>query len=145
SVLSKGPGWIVIHADNNGAPGPVLGYTAVTAGINNDVAVTLHKGGTTAVTPVVSPMLHVDDHTAGTYEFGTVDAPGAAVKDSSGKIVMLPINVAPTLVMNSQNLQDGKLTIKEALIDAPGWVAIHSNNNGAPGPVIADYPLLTGV
>jgi uncharacterized protein YraI len=143
SVLSKGPGWIVIHADNNGAPGPVLGYTAVTDGINNDVAVTLDKGGT--ITPVVWPMLHVDDGVAGTYEFGTVQGADAPVMDSTGKVVTFPINIAPTLVMDPQTLQDGKLTIKEALIDAPGWVAIHVSDNGKPGAVIANYPLLAGV
>src|SRR5690606_30673929 len=32
-LTSSGPGWVVIHADADGAPGPVIGYTAVPGGI----------------------------------------------------------------------------------------------------------------
>jgi hypothetical protein len=38
-VLSVGPGWIAIQADNNGQPGAVLGETAVNAGDNPNVVV----------------------------------------------------------------------------------------------------------
>jgi hypothetical protein len=142
SVLSQGPGFIVIHADGGGKPGPVAGYAAVDDGLNTDVEVTLDKGD---VTPILWPMLHVDDNTVGTYEFGTVQGADAPVKDASGNVITFPINAAPTLVMDSQELADNTLTIKEALIDAPGWIAIHQNADGKPGPVIATYPLLPGV
>ena len=35
------PGWVVIHADADGAPGPVIGYSALPAGINANVKVTI--------------------------------------------------------------------------------------------------------
>ncbi|UCD29760.1 MAG: hypothetical protein JSV03_04560, partial [Planctomycetota bacterium] len=40
-VISDGPGWIVIHADQDGKPGPVLGQTAVQDGENADIVVAL--------------------------------------------------------------------------------------------------------
>jgi predicted lipoprotein with Yx(FWY)xxD motif len=71
-VSSKGPGWIVVHADKNGAPGPVLGYTAVKDGANKDVVVKLAAEGRTET---LYAMLHVDVGTVGTYEFPGADIP----------------------------------------------------------------------
>jgi hypothetical protein len=38
-VLSEGPGWIVIHANDDGTAGAVVGYSAVASGYNVDVFV----------------------------------------------------------------------------------------------------------
>ena len=79
-VVSNGPGWIVIHADKNGAPGPVLGHAAVKDGENTDVAVKLAAQGRTET---LYAMLHTDAGKVGTYEFPGADVPvamnGAAI------------------------------------------------------------------
>jgi plastocyanin len=79
-VVSNGPGWIVIHADKNGAPGPVLGYAAVKDGENTDVAVKLAAEGRTET---LYAMLHTDSGTVGTYEFPGADGPVSV----DGKVV----------------------------------------------------------
>ncbi len=71
-VVSNGPGWIAIHADNNGAPGPVLGYSAVKDGENDNVVVNLATEGRT---PTLYAMLHTDAGQVGTYEFPGPDIP----------------------------------------------------------------------
>ncbi len=71
-VVSNGPGWIAIHADNNGVPGPVLGYSAVKDGENDNVAVKLAAEGRT---PTLYAMLHTDVGVVGTYEFPGPDIP----------------------------------------------------------------------
>ena len=71
-VVSDGPGWIVIHADNNGAPGAVVGWSAVTDGENIDVAVEIDMDTATAT---LYAMLHADLGTVGTYEFPGADEP----------------------------------------------------------------------
>jgi len=72
-VWSDGPGWLVIHADNNGQPGDVLGYEAVTDGENLDVVVDLD---TDPVTGTLYAMLHTDLGTEGTFDFpGGADVP----------------------------------------------------------------------
>jgi plastocyanin len=73
-VVSNGPGWIVIHADKNGAPGPVLGYAAVKDGENDDVVVKLAAEGRTET---LYAMLHTDAGKVGTYEFPGADVPVA--------------------------------------------------------------------
>jgi hypothetical protein len=73
SVGSVGPGWIVIHADNNGAPGAILGETAVLDGVNTNVVV---KIDTSKATMTLWAMLHTDAGTIGTFEFaGGPDVP----------------------------------------------------------------------
>jgi plastocyanin len=79
-VVSNGPGWIVIHADKNGAPGPVLGHAAVKDGENDDVVVKLAAEGRTET---LYAMLHTDAGTAGTYEFPGADGPVSV----DGKVV----------------------------------------------------------
>ncbi|HRW05961.1 MAG TPA: fasciclin domain-containing protein [Caldilineaceae bacterium] len=85
-VTSNGPGWVVIHADDGGKPGPVLGQTAVPTGISADVSVEIDLDG---LTDTLWAMLHSDEGTVGEYEFPGVDAP-VSVNDA---IVMHPFAV----------------------------------------------------
>jgi len=59
-VDSPGAGWLVIHVQADGKPGAVLGYSAVKAGVNTNVAVTVDDS---EATPVMYAMLAVvTDH-----------------------------------------------------------------------------------
>lgn len=72
SVESDGPGWLVIHADRNGAPGEVIGYTRVREGANNHLSVEID---TDRATRTLYAMLHDDKGEMGVYEFPGADAP----------------------------------------------------------------------
>src|ERR1051325_11464405 len=78
--------WVVIHSGETGAPGGVLGETLVKAGTATDVKVAVSGN----VTAAMWPMLHVDDHAMGTYEFGTVDGAEAPVA-INGTVATFPI------------------------------------------------------
>ncbi len=140
SVLSRGPGFIVIHTDNNGAPGPVAGYTAVADGTNLNVEVVLTEA---SPTPVMYAMLHTDDGTVGTYEFdgqSGLDNPVLFM----GETVLAPaFNAAPSMSFSEQT-EPGVIVIDSALIDAPGWMVIHASNNGSPGQVLGFARLAPG-
>jgi plastocyanin len=71
-VVSSGPGWIVIHNDNNGAPGPVVGFAPVKDGENLDVKVEVDDS---EATETLFAMLHIDAGVVGTYEFPGADVP----------------------------------------------------------------------
>ncbi len=71
-VVSDGPGWIVIHMEKGGGPGPVVGYAAVNDGTNTDVVV---KIDSYTATPKLFAMLHTDAGTVGKYEFPGADVP----------------------------------------------------------------------
>ena len=76
-------GWVVVHADEDGAPGPVLGQTALPAGINANVKVELDPAG---ITDVLHAMLHVDAGEADVFDLdgadGAVERNGEAVVKS---------------------------------------------------------------
>jgi hypothetical protein len=82
-------GWIAIHQDLNGKPGPIVGVAAVKKGTTKDLTVTLDK---TITTGAFWPMLHVDDHVIGTYEFPKVAGADLPVKTGTA-IVMKKITV----------------------------------------------------
>ncbi len=82
-------GWVALHADLNGKPGPVKYEVAVPAGASTNVVIPTPGG---IPTGGYWPMLHVDDHTVGTYEFPQV--PGADLPAmANGMVVMKKITV----------------------------------------------------
>ena len=82
-------GWIALHTDADGKPGPVKYFVAVPAGASTKVAVPTPEG---IKSGDYWPMLHVDDSTVGTYEFPKVpQADLPAMKD--GMVVMQKITV----------------------------------------------------
>lgn len=136
SVTAQAAGWLVIHADDGGKPGPVLGQTQVNDGANANVKVELSGD----ITPVLWPMLHVDAGTVGTYEFPGDDAPAT---DAAGNVVTFPVSVAPSIVYEG-GIADGVITVNSALIDMPGWLVIHADDSGKPGAVLGQAPVLHG-
>ncbi|MFN8491938.1 MAG: fasciclin domain-containing protein [Caldilineaceae bacterium] len=100
SAVINGPGWIVIHADDKGSPGQVVGYAPLAAGTNADVAVPLDTAHTT---DVLYAMLHIDEGKAGAYEFPGPDVP-VAVDDkpvmSSFKVTGTSLSVVGTLLLS---------------------------------------------
>lgn len=143
SVLSDGPGIVVIHANDNGNAGAILGATFVPDGLSKNVAIELDT--TAGITPVVWPMLHTDGGDAGAYVDNTIDPPVSV----DGAVVTFTSNIAPALVVEDQavTVEEGEepyIVIKNALIDAPGWVAIHADKDGQPGEVIGTALLHAG-
>jgi len=143
-------GWIVVHFEGaDGKPGPVLGYTQVPAGESTNVKVKLDKlrGSLEAFTdprlPKYFAMLHVDEGIKGKYEF-----PGADVPVKVGEMIVMQAfkrleetMAKPSVTANEQSIVAGTVTIASVSMREPGWLAIHSEADGKPGPVIG-YALL---
>ena len=86
-VSAQESGWIVIHAQADGAPGPVIGFAAIEIGNNANVAVEIDLD---QATETLYAMLHLDLATAGEYEFPGDDAP---VFDAGGNVVLAPFTL----------------------------------------------------
>lgn len=143
SVLAAEPGFLVIHSEADGAPGPVAGYVAVPAGLSENVVVELDPAN---VTPNLWPMLHVDTGESGVYEFGTVEGADGPVTNSAGDVVTFQVNASPAIHYEGEYLDATTLKIHAALIDGPGWLTIHADNgSGEPGPVIGQTLLVPGL
>jgi hypothetical protein len=91
SVMLPAEGFIAIHSDAGGNPGPVIGHSdLLPAGVSTDVIVTLDE-------PLVAdttlwPMVHIDTNRNGTYDFdpptSTEDGPGTF---EDGTVAVLPL------------------------------------------------------
>lgn len=93
-VDSPSAGWLVVHAQADGKPGAVLGYSAVKEGTNTNVVVTIDDS---EATPVLYAMLHTDAGTVGTYEFPGADGPVSV----NGEMVSPAFNVTGGLSLSS--------------------------------------------
>ncbi len=71
-------GWIAVHSDVDGKPGPVVGTVQVEQGESSDVVVEFDDVVTTGD---YWPMLHVDDGEIGSYEFPDVEGVDLPVLD----------------------------------------------------------------
>ena len=146
TVTSSQLGWMVIHAEADGGPGPVIGYTQVQEGENQDVAVDIDLD---AATDKLFAMLHIDAGITGTYEFPGDDVP-AKMDDA---VVVKPFNVTlpetadeeqaedtitfnPSISVTDQDAAGGSVTIESVTSAQLGWMVIHAESDGGPGPVI---------
>ena len=87
NVSAAEPSWIVIHADANGAPGPVIGFAPVPVGYNQEVVVEIDLS---QATPTLYAMLHVDAGVGGEYNFPGEDLPTV---DAQGTVVLAPFTL----------------------------------------------------
>jgi len=166
SVISEIGGWLVVHAEENGQPGMVLGQTPLIPGTNLAVRVTLAANGQT---PVVWPMIHADDTTLGTFEFGSVD--GADLPLFLGKVTAtrpMALTETPTVLLSDSTpltplstLMIPAVSASEQVFDAavdpnvnfvvdnvtslgPGFVDVHADAGGHPSGSLGNAPVLDG-
>lgn len=71
-VSSSKSGWLVIQTNDDGVPGPVIGYTKINPGVNNDVKV---KVDVPRATPTLHAMIHEDDGVKEKFDFPENDLP----------------------------------------------------------------------
>jgi plastocyanin len=151
-VYNPGLGWIVIHADEDGDPGPVIGYAAVME-VSEDVTVDIEVEN---ATERLHAMLHRDAGTVGEYEFPGDDQP-VFVND---EIVNVPFRVTgglededaaedvsdpefvPSVEVSDQEIVNDTVTVDRVRSIGAGWIVIHADEDGSPGPVIGHAPVM---
>jgi plastocyanin len=133
-VVALQEGWIVIHIDAGGAPGPIIGYSPVTAGTNAAVAVAIDLE---QATPVLHAMLHLDAGQLGVYEFPGEDVPAR----EGDAIVMVPFKLLEAEAGSSPvvvNVVDGAFRESELTIPAGTTVVWISQSDYSTHTVTAD-------
>jgi len=151
-------GWVVIHADDGGQPGPVIGYIEVPEGVSNEVVIQVVPED---ITPTLYAMLHVDAEPLSEFNFPEGDDAPVTV---DGEVVVTSFDavtdaemedeegddgeaaaLVPRIVNPRQSLQDGNVIIDKVVMDQQGWVVIHADDGGQPGPVIGYIEVPEGV
>jgi len=139
SVYSEVQGWVVIHIDNGGQPGRVAGFAPVAPGWTYNLEAPIDA---TIATPTLYAMLHVDDGEVGKYEFdgqNGLDAPVIV----NGAIVTPSFKVDSIRAFD-QFVKDDKFVAAAVTAQVDGWLVIHSDKDGAPGPVLGQERVLAG-
>lgn len=79
-------GYVVVHEDKDGAPGAVIGSSAILAGEQEGIIVVLNRNTTPG--EILWAMLHIDD---GDGEYSSADEP---IVNKDGFIPMVPFSIA---------------------------------------------------
>ena len=111
-VVAVDPGWMDIHADDNGSPGPIIGFSPVEPGTNDDVVVELDMD---QATPTLYAMLHVDLGTRGTHEFPGPDLPVQV----DGQVVVQAFEVELAQVTGTPGATPGATAAVTATAETP--------------------------
>ncbi|MFV1990837.1 MAG: hypothetical protein ACC652_08885, partial [Acidimicrobiales bacterium] len=141
------PGFIVVHSDVDGAPGPVIGHSELLpAGESTDVVIELDEFLLESTT--VWPMAHVDANDNGEYDFAPPDeVTDAPALTADGDVAVVPVEVeflatSPATVSGDAQSSTGATVVASASLPAAGFIVIHADLDGAPGPVIGHSELL---
>jgi hypothetical protein len=127
-VVSEGPGFVAIHVDMEGMPGPLVGIAPVQAGTNENVLMLIDTAG---ATPNLMAVLHADDTTIGVFEHTMNPAADPPIGgDPMATAAPFTINA---LTVYQQQIQDNMLTVASVIMDTAGWVAVYSDESGQPG------------
>lgn len=143
-VTAAEPGWLVVYADEDGSPGEVLGYSAVEAGLNEDVTVHIDP---LAATEDLHLMLHKDVGKSGTFDFPGPDEP---VSSESGPVeaafVVDRQATVPAITVEDQEIgEDGLVVIPSVVSSGPGWLVLYQDEDGEPGKMMGYLPVEPGV
>jgi hypothetical protein len=139
-VVAIEPGWIALHADQDGTPGELLGFAPVDRGENEDVAVKLNWR---VATPTLHAVLYEDAGEMGHFESPEVDKPVVIGEDPI--VATFRAIFPPDILVMDQPILDGAITVERATSFGPGWVAVYQDDNGRPGNIIGWSQLEDGV
>jgi hypothetical protein len=122
-VSMAAPGWAVIHPDDGGQPGLIIGFAFLEAGVNENVVVELLVSD---ATPQMYLRLHEDSGTAGEFDFPGGDGP----LQVDGR-VLPPITFrtdAGNYLISRDQPAGTAVTVPLAVVETSGWLAIYNND-----------------
>ncbi len=141
SVRALAPTWLVIHADEDGVAGQVLGQVLLEAGRISRTSPCPFAWQ--QATPQLHAVLHDDSGELGYLDFPEADPPfivgGSAVADT------FAATFPPDVLVYDQPVRDGRVVIDRVISNGPGWVVVHFDDNGQPGLIIGESPLEDGL
>lgn len=145
SVVSPENGWLVLYAMRDGELGDVLGFTAVSTGLNQNLTLTIDPQ---LATPNLVALLHSDAGETGEFEFP--DGPDEPLAWESAQIATtfaLDFQLSKPVVEASEQAigEDGILQIDSVLLPQDGWLAIHAEVNGRLGELLGVLSLTAGL
>ena len=132
--------WVVIHADDDGEIGAVVGRQLFPAGEHENVPITIDWR---RATPVLHVVLHEDDVVIGVLDYPAGDMP--ILKGGQPIVAAFRATFPPEVLVYDQPIIDGRISIERAISDGPGYVAVYNEVEGQPGFIIGTATLKDGL
>ncbi len=139
-MLILEPTWVLVHADDEGPNGPVLGRLLLEPGFYERVVIPIRwREGT----PRLHIVYHEDSGQASVLDYPEADLPIVA----NGEPITATIDVTypPDVVIYDQPVVNGEIIVERAISNGPGWIAIHFDDDGQPGLIIGSVALEDGL
>jgi hypothetical protein len=134
------PGWVLIHADEDGEIGPAIGGLRLDSGVHENVALTIDWR---QATPTLYAVAHEDAGESSILDFPDGGRP--VLVRGEPVVVAFEATYPPDVLVYDQPVIDGEISIERAISDGPGWVAIYNEVDGQPGFIIGTAPLEDGL
>ena len=140
SVYTPGPGWLLIHADDDGEIGPLLGHVFLRAGENENVTIPIQWR---EATPTLHAVLVADGERLTRLDYPDGDLP--VIVNGQPLIASFAVTLPPDVFVLDQPVVDGKIEVERVISDGPGWLVVYFDENDLPARIIGSAPLADGL
>ncbi len=140
SVYTPNPGWLLIHADKDGAIGALLGHVFLQAGTSENIPVFIPWR---QATPTLHAILLEDNGRSTRLDYPDEDLP--VIVNGQPVMASFAITLPPDVYVLDQPVVDGKIEVERVVSDGPGWLVVYYDEDGLPGRIIGSAHLDDGV
>lgn len=144
-LISEGPGWVAASFQNeDGSLGNIIGFAALADGVNQQVSIPV-------LTDLATPQLYLQLHrdTGDIGEFGFPGTDPVVLYQGRQRLFTLDLEAGPYLITRDQTPQvaagEATVIIPYVVTDAPVWVVLRADAEGAPGAVLGAVYAAPGV
>lgn len=139
-VHATSPGWLALHIDEDGEPGKMLNFVAVTAGENENFFLPINWR---VATPMLHAVLYEDRGEIEHFEDSETD-PAVSI---DGRLIKASFEVIipPDIFVMNQPLINDSLEVERVISYGPGWVVVYSDDGGGLGTIIGWAALKDGI
>ncbi len=140
TVVSTGPGWIVLYREEAGEPGQMLGYMPVESGVNEEISIAINWR---EATPTLYAALFIDGGETSVFELPDIDEP--VMMNTEPLLVSFNIDLPPDVFVLNQPVVDNKIVVERVISNGPGWLVVYRDEEGLTGNIIGFAPLEDGL
>ncbi len=139
AAAAPGPAWIVIHNDQDGELGEIVGFFPLSAETTYPLTMTIQWRD---ALPQLQAVIYQDAGERGRFEPDT-DTPLVI----QGQTIATPFhaNLPLNVTVLDQPVVDGTITVERVVSNGPGWLVVYNDDNGQPGLIIGFVPLEPGL
>lgn len=145
-VVSPDDGWLAVYQDDGGQPGLIIGYAAITAGINEQVPVDVIDS---AITEPMYIVLHEDTNSGDDFDLPLNDPP-FSVDNQALEPVQFGLTPSTYFIAGNQPqtmiLDQFGIEVSQVYVEFQSWVVVQTiDEDGEIGDVLGQTAVSPGL